>query len=113
MMDLTSLIWSRSCFSCDYIKLPARCVLIQSNFTLQNMFTSSRCFHFQRCLRVLRFLQEPFPLDAVCASVWKNMEGQLSFLKHAIAAPPEVFTFMYSPRKLVRKHTSVFRAVFP
>uniref|UniRef100_A0A1J3EG21 CCR4-NOT transcription complex subunit 1 n=1 Tax=Noccaea caerulescens TaxID=107243 RepID=A0A1J3EG21_NOCCA len=45
--------------------------------------------------------KEPFPLDAVCASVWKNMEGQLSFLKHAIAAPPEVFTFMYSPRKLV------------
>ncbi|XP_019098237.1 PREDICTED: CCR4-NOT transcription complex subunit 1-like isoform X9 [Camelina sativa] len=45
--------------------------------------------------------KEPFPLDAVCASVWKNMEGQLSFLKHAISAPPEVFTFMHSPRKLV------------
>ncbi|KAF8103354.1 hypothetical protein N665_0188s0292 [Sinapis alba] len=44
--------------------------------------------------------KDPFPLDAVCASVWKNMEGQLSFLKHAIAAPPEVFTFMHSPRKL-------------
>ncbi|CAH8310228.1 unnamed protein product [Eruca vesicaria subsp. sativa] len=44
--------------------------------------------------------KDPFPLDAVCTSVWKNMEGQLSFLKHAIAAPPEVFTFMHSPRKL-------------
>ncbi|KAL0866576.1 hypothetical protein Bca101_045694 [Brassica carinata] len=44
--------------------------------------------------------KDPFPLDAVCASVWNNMEGQLSFLKHAIAAPPEVFTFMHSPRKL-------------
>ncbi|KAG7644767.1 CCR4-Not complex Not1 subunit [Arabidopsis thaliana x Arabidopsis arenosa] len=45
--------------------------------------------------------KEPFPLDAVCGSVWKNMDGQLSFLKHAISAPPEVFTFMHSPRKLV------------
>ncbi|CAN8310796.1 unnamed protein product [Cochlearia groenlandica] len=45
--------------------------------------------------------KEPFPLDAVCASVWKNTEGQLSFLKYAIAAPPEVFTFMHSSRKLV------------
>ncbi|CAH2039394.1 unnamed protein product [Thlaspi arvense] len=45
--------------------------------------------------------KEPFPLDVVCGSVWINMKGQLSFLKHAIAAPPEVFTFMHSPRKLV------------
>ncbi|KFK42579.1 hypothetical protein AALP_AA1G013800 [Arabis alpina] len=45
--------------------------------------------------------KEPFPLDAICGSVWKNLEGQLSFLKHAISAPPEVFTFMHSPRKLV------------
>jgi len=41
------------------------------------------------------------------------MDGQLSFLKHAISAPPEVFTFMHSPRKLVRYHTSVLRAVLP
>ncbi|VVA89571.1 unnamed protein product [Arabis nemorensis] len=45
--------------------------------------------------------KEPFPLGAICGSVWKNTEGQLSFLKHAISAPPEVFTFMHSPRKLV------------
>ncbi|KAL0732249.1 hypothetical protein Bca4012_008458 [Brassica carinata] len=45
--------------------------------------------------------KDPFPLDAVCASVWKNTEAQLSFLKHAIAAPPEVFTFTHSSRKLV------------
>uniref|UniRef100_M4EWN8 Uncharacterized protein n=1 Tax=Brassica campestris TaxID=3711 RepID=M4EWN8_BRACM len=45
--------------------------------------------------------QDPFPLDAVCGSVWKNVEGQISFLKYAIASPPEVFTFMHSPRKLV------------
>ncbi|KAJ0235619.1 Transcription regulator [Hirschfeldia incana] len=45
--------------------------------------------------------KDPFPLDALCASVWNNMGGQLSFLKHAIAAPPEVFTFTHSPRKLV------------
>ncbi|KAJ0255219.1 CCR4-NOT transcription complex subunit 1 [Hirschfeldia incana] len=51
--------------------------------------------------------KDPFPLDAVCASVWKNMEGQLSFLKHAVAAPPEVFTFMHSPRKLAYMDNSM------
>ncbi|KAG2320415.1 hypothetical protein Bca52824_013628 [Brassica carinata] len=45
--------------------------------------------------------KDPFPLDAVCGSVWKNVEGQISFLKYAIASPPEVFTFMHSPRRLV------------
>ncbi|KAF8113037.1 hypothetical protein N665_0058s0130 [Sinapis alba] len=45
--------------------------------------------------------KDPFPLDAVCGSVWKNVEGQISFLKYAIASPPEVFNFMHSPRRLV------------
>ncbi|KAM2315112.1 hypothetical protein ACFX1S_028052 [Malus domestica] len=44
--------------------------------------------------------QDPFPLHVICGSVWKNTEGQLSFLKHAISAPPEVFTFAHSVRQL-------------
>ncbi|XP_050387579.1 uncharacterized protein LOC126803899 isoform X2 [Argentina anserina] len=44
--------------------------------------------------------QEPFPLHAICGSVWKNTEGQLSFLKHAVSSPPEVFTFAHSVRQL-------------
>ncbi|XP_022770231.1 CCR4-NOT transcription complex subunit 1-like isoform X3 [Durio zibethinus] len=44
--------------------------------------------------------QEPFPLHAICGSVWKNIEGQLSFLKYAVSAPPEVFTFAHSLRQL-------------
>ncbi|PPD83203.1 hypothetical protein GOBAR_DD19873 [Gossypium barbadense] len=44
--------------------------------------------------------QEPFPLHAVCGSVWKNIEGQLSFLKYAVEALPEVFTFAHSVRQL-------------
>ncbi|KDO85661.1 hypothetical protein CISIN_1g0000722mg, partial [Citrus sinensis] len=44
--------------------------------------------------------QEPFPLHAVCGSVWKNTEGQLSFLRYAVASPPEVFTFAHSARQL-------------
>ncbi|KAM2851406.1 hypothetical protein PS2_027535 [Malus domestica] len=44
--------------------------------------------------------QDPFPLHVICRSVWKNTEGQLSFLKHAISAPPEVFTFAHSVRQL-------------
>lgn len=30
------------------------------------------------------------------------MEGQISFLKHAVLAPPEIFTFAHSGRQLVR-----------
>ncbi|XP_052210992.1 uncharacterized protein LOC127813907 isoform X2 [Diospyros lotus] len=44
--------------------------------------------------------QDPFPLHAICGSVWKNSEGQLSFLKHAVSVPPEVFTFAHSGRQL-------------
>ncbi|GMI99089.1 hypothetical protein like AT1G02080 [Hibiscus trionum] len=44
--------------------------------------------------------QVPFPLHAVCGSVWTNIEGQLSFLKYAVSAPPEVFTFAHSLRQL-------------
>ncbi|KAK7277081.1 hypothetical protein RIF29_18231 [Crotalaria pallida] len=44
--------------------------------------------------------KEPFPLHAICGSVWKNTDGQLSFLKYAVAAPPEVFTFAHSARQL-------------
>ncbi|KAK9910902.1 hypothetical protein M0R45_034838 [Rubus argutus] len=44
--------------------------------------------------------QEPFPLHAICGSVWKNTEGQLSFIKHAVSSPPEVFNFAHSVRQL-------------
>ncbi|KAI4368425.1 hypothetical protein MLD38_016982 [Melastoma candidum] len=47
-----------------------------------------------------RACQDPFPLDAVCGSVWNNREGQLSFLKYAVVAPPEIFTFAHSVRQL-------------
>ncbi|KAF8111472.1 hypothetical protein N665_0074s0008 [Sinapis alba] len=70
--------------------------LDHSGFDIPNMESFS---FFMRLYKTA--CKDPFPLDAVCASVWKNMEGQLSFLKHAIAAPPEVFTFTHSPRKLV------------
>ncbi|KAL5134610.1 CCR4-NOT transcription complex subunit 1 [Glycine soja] len=44
--------------------------------------------------------KEPFPLHAICGSVWKNTEGQLSFLKYAVSALPEMFTFARSGRQL-------------
>ncbi|XP_048132836.1 CCR4-NOT transcription complex subunit 1 isoform X7 [Rhodamnia argentea] len=44
--------------------------------------------------------QDPFPLKAICGSIWKNVEGQISFLKYAVSAPPEVFTFAHSGRQL-------------
>ncbi|KAL4353352.1 hypothetical protein GQ457_06G032980 [Hibiscus cannabinus] len=44
--------------------------------------------------------QDPFPLHAICGSVWKNIEGQLSLLKYAVSAMPDVFTFSHASRKL-------------
>ncbi|CAI5975139.1 unnamed protein product [Closterium sp. NIES-65] len=43
--------------------------------------------------------KELFPLPSVCSKLWANAEGQLSFLRHAVSAPPEVFTFAHSPRQ--------------
>ncbi|XP_010258903.1 PREDICTED: CCR4-NOT transcription complex subunit 1 isoform X3 [Nelumbo nucifera] len=44
--------------------------------------------------------QDPFPLHAICGSVWKNAEGQLSFLKYAVSSPPEIFSFAHSTRQM-------------
>ncbi|OIT36093.1 PREDICTED: CCR4-NOT transcription complex subunit 1 [Nicotiana attenuata] len=44
--------------------------------------------------------QDPFPLGAICGSLWKNAEGQLSLLKYAVSVPPEVFTFAHCGRQL-------------
>jgi len=56
-------------------------------------------------------VQDPFPLEAVCGKVWRHGEGQLSFLKHAVTAPPEIFTFVHSSRKQVR--TLLFVPLLP
>ncbi|ONL92550.1 transcription regulator [Zea mays] len=47
-----------------------------------------------------RACKDPFPLHAVCGSLWKNREGQISFLKHAVSASPDKFTFAHSSRHL-------------
>lgn len=41
---------------------------------------------------------EAFPLDAVLGRIWKNKRGQVTFLKYAVDAPAEVFTFAHSTR---------------
>lgn len=56
---------------------------------------------------VSRSEQDSFPIQAICGAVWKNGEGQLSFLRHAVSAPPDVFTFSHSPRKQVCPTLSV------
>ncbi|KAF8697905.1 hypothetical protein HU200_035402 [Digitaria exilis] len=47
-----------------------------------------------------RACKDPFPLHAICGSLWKNTEGQLSFLKHAVASPNDIFTFAHCTRKM-------------
>ncbi|XP_047337457.1 CCR4-NOT transcription complex subunit 1 [Impatiens glandulifera] len=47
-----------------------------------------------------RACQDPFPLHAICGSLWRNTEGQLSFLKYAVVSPHELFTFAHSGRQL-------------
>eukprot|EP01117_Protostelium_nocturnum_P004885 TRINITY_DN1770_c0_g1_i1.p1 TRINITY_DN1770_c0_g1~~TRINITY_DN1770_c0_g1_i1.p1 ORF type:complete len:1948 (-),score=339.96 TRINITY_DN1770_c0_g1_i1:159-6002(-) len=43
--------------------------------------------------------KEPFPLEHLF-SEWKNTSGQLSIIKSAVAAPPDVFNFSQSPKKV-------------
>ncbi|KAJ1296292.1 hypothetical protein BS78_01G288700 [Paspalum vaginatum] len=47
-----------------------------------------------------RACKDPFPVHAICGSLWKNTEGQLSFLKHAVASPNDTFTFAHCTRKM-------------
>ncbi|KAL5217094.1 hypothetical protein ABZP36_017778 [Zizania latifolia] len=47
-----------------------------------------------------RACKEPFPLHAVCGSLWTNTEGQISFLKHAVSVPTDTFTFAHCSRQL-------------
>nr|KAJ0191235.1 hypothetical protein LSAT_V11C800448300 [Lactuca sativa] len=44
--------------------------------------------------------QDLFPLSVVCGNVWKNTEGQLSFLKYVVSVPPEVFTFAHCEKQV-------------
>lgn len=43
---------------------------------------------------------EPFPVAAVTSKVWHNAIGQLGFLKFAVAAPPDVFSFEHCLRRI-------------
>ncbi|PKA46458.1 hypothetical protein AXF42_Ash012590 [Apostasia shenzhenica] len=52
--------------------------------------------------------QDPFPLHAVCGSVWRNTEGQLSFLSHAVSASSDIFTFAHSERQLAHSDSVYF-----
>ena len=47
-------------------------------------------------------VQEHFPLETVIGRIWRNTEGQLSFLRYAVQSPPEVFTFEHSRKKINR-----------
>ncbi|XP_047314979.1 CCR4-NOT transcription complex subunit 1-like isoform X3 [Impatiens glandulifera] len=47
-----------------------------------------------------RACQDPFPLHAICGSLWRNTEGQLSFLKYAVVAPHDIFTFAHCESQL-------------
>ncbi|GFH13782.1 uncharacterized protein HaLaN_09728 [Haematococcus lacustris] len=40
------------------------------------------------------------PVKVVVGRLWNNHAGQLSFLRHAVNAPPELFSFELSERKL-------------
>lgn len=37
--------------------------------------------------------KDPFPIEKVCGPIWKNAEGQISFLRYAVLASPEVLSF--------------------
>jgi len=43
---------------------------------------------------------EPFPVEAIMRK-WNNVRGQVSFLRHAVQAPPELFSFASLPHRAV------------
>ncbi|KAL8479194.1 hypothetical protein ACS0TY_026169 [Phlomoides rotata] len=57
-------------------------------------------------------LQDPFPLHTICGFVWKNTEGQLSFLNYAVSVPPEIFTFSHSGRQLTYAFGHTFESAW-
>uniref|UniRef100_A0A0D9XMB8 CCR4-Not complex component Not1 C-terminal domain-containing protein n=1 Tax=Leersia perrieri TaxID=77586 RepID=A0A0D9XMB8_9ORYZ len=73
---------------------------------VENLDHEGFCIPDEAAFRLLmsiysRACKDPFPLHAVCGSLWKNTEGQLSFLKHAVAAPADTFTFKHCSRTMV------------
>ncbi|MCO5612109.1 hypothetical protein L7F22_066371 [Adiantum nelumboides] len=37
--------------------------------------------------------KDPFPIEKICSGLWKNTEGQVSFLRFAILASPDILQF--------------------
>ena len=37
--------------------------------------------------------QDPFPIEKVCTYLWKNAEGQISFLRYAVSSSADVVQF--------------------
>lgn len=46
-----------------------------------------------------RATSEPFPIGAAAGGIWANTSGQLSFLRFAAIAPPEIFSWAHSMRR--------------
>ena len=46
-----------------------------------------------------RATAEPFPIGAVAGGLWAHSAGQLSFLRLAASAPPEVFSWAHAVRR--------------
>lgn len=41
----------------------------------------------------------PFLVQVLCGGLWSNASGQLSLIRQAVAAPPEVFSFEHTLRR--------------
>eukprot|EP00250_Pteridium_aquilinum_P021342 c25093_g1_i1 orf=270-7661(-) len=37
--------------------------------------------------------KDPFPIEKICGALWKNAEGQISFLRYAVLASPDILQF--------------------
>ncbi|KAI5070413.1 hypothetical protein GOP47_0014756 [Adiantum capillus-veneris] len=40
--------------------------------------------------------KDPFPIERICSGLWKNTEGQISFLRYAVLASPDILQFKRS-----------------
>jgi CCR4-NOT transcription complex subunit 1 len=53
------------------------------------------------CRLYARATREPFPVASVVGGAWANTGGQLSLLRHAVAAAPDVLPWAQAPRRLL------------
>jgi CCR4-NOT transcription complex subunit 1 len=88
-----------ACLASDLAKMNVERLAEQLDHDAFELPDSRAFVLLMKCWRAA-MQEKPFPLAAVIQRRWSNVQGQLAFLRFATAAPPQIFTFEHSQRKL-------------